>query len=201
MVIHWARRYDLLVQAMTLGRAGQLRRRMADLLPLQAGDAVLDIGCGSGDLTLRLARRVGATGTVVGIDPSAEMIARARRKALRRGLALEFRLESAATLDFPPATFDVAVSSLVFHHLPAELRRQALTACARVLKGAGSLVIIDFLGAGGQLLSHGAQPTDPRALPALLSEAGFTVTRSSAIPFRGLGMPSLGYVIATRTAS
>jgi ubiquinone/menaquinone biosynthesis C-methylase UbiE len=126
------------------------------------------------------------------------MIARAQQKARRRKLPLEFRVDSAATLDFPPGSFDVAVSSLVFHHLPVELRRQALVASARVLKDGGQLAIIDFLGAEGHFLSHAAQRTDPNALPALLSDAGFTVIRSGALPFHGVGMPSLGYVIARR---
>src|SRR5690349_17663602 len=69
-LIHWAVRYDWLVQCMTFGRGQHLRERMADLLPLQHGDIALDIGCGTGDLAIELAKRIGQAGKIVGIDGS-----------------------------------------------------------------------------------------------------------------------------------
>ncbi|MBA3823842.1 MAG: methyltransferase domain-containing protein [Ktedonobacterales bacterium] len=200
-VLHWATRYDWLVQSMTLGRAGRLRQRMADLMPLQPGNVVLDIGCGTGDLALRLARRVGATGQVIGVDPSPEMIARARAKAQRHALALDFRVEAAEHLTIGDQSVDYAVSSFVFHHLPREIRDQALAGIARVLKPTGQLLIIDFLGEGGHVLTHGAQPTDSLDLLTMLRAAGLPPIEQGGIPFFALGMPSLGFVRAQRASA
>ena len=90
--IHWAGRYDLLVFLLTLGMAPALRSRTADLALLTVGEAVLDVGCGTGDLTLQVARRVGSSGLVAGIDAAPEMIARARQKARRRHVDIDLSL-------------------------------------------------------------------------------------------------------------
>src|SRR5437016_3532977 len=79
-VIHWARRYDALVWLLTFGRERGFRERTLDLAMLRPGDAVLDVGCGTGLLAIVAKRRVGAQGAVHGIDASPEMIARARAK-------------------------------------------------------------------------------------------------------------------------
>lgn len=195
-MIHWSVQYDWMVQIMSLGRAGQLRKRMADLIPLQAGDTVLDIGCGTGDLAFRLAQRIGATGKVVGIDPSVEMIQRAQNKARRRHLTIDFQVAAAEALPLPAHSFDYVVSTLVFHHLPGELKSQALDGIARVLKPGGQLIIVDFLPSAGRTLTHGIQRPDAPDLPTLLRLAGFEVLRAGHLPFRAIGMPSLGFVAA-----
>src|SRR4030095_13756124 len=82
-VWHCAARYDLLVWLLTHGRPRVFRRTLADLARLAQGESVLDIGCGTGSLAIEVKRQVGPTGTVIGIDASPEMIARAHAKALR----------------------------------------------------------------------------------------------------------------------
>ena len=82
-------RYDLMVGFFdTFFFRGQdfreLRQRTANLARIQAGEQVLDVGCGIGTLALEVARRVGRAGRVAGIDPGTEQIARARSKATRR---------------------------------------------------------------------------------------------------------------------
>jgi ubiquinone/menaquinone biosynthesis C-methylase UbiE len=72
--IRWARRYDLFL--FTLGQARRLRSRTADLARLLPGEAVLDVGYGTGDLKLEVVRRVGSSGLVVGMDATPEMVAR-----------------------------------------------------------------------------------------------------------------------------
>jgi SAM-dependent methyltransferase len=61
------------------------RRRLVDLLPLRRGDVVLDVGCGTGLCFERLVARVGPTGRVIGVDPSADMLAIAAERVAARG--------------------------------------------------------------------------------------------------------------------
>jgi ubiquinone/menaquinone biosynthesis C-methylase UbiE len=185
--IRWAGRYDLLVFLFTLGQAGRLRSRTADLAQLTPGEAVLDVGCGTGDLILEVSRRVGSSGLVAGIDAAPEMVARARQKARRRHLAIDFRVEPVEQLSFAYQTFDVVVSSLVFHHLPDGLKQQGLAEIYRVLKPGGRLLLVDLLGPTHRFLLHShLQTTLPDLLP-LLDEAGFLQVEWQRGPFPALG--------------
>src|SRR5215217_4324175 len=84
-VFHWARSYDLLLRIMW-GRSEQrYRQRLVQLAGLNPGEAVLDVGSGTGTLAIEAKRIVGKTGIACGIDASPEMIARARRKAKKAG--------------------------------------------------------------------------------------------------------------------
>jgi demethylmenaquinone methyltransferase/2-methoxy-6-polyprenyl-1,4-benzoquinol methylase/phosphoethanolamine N-methyltransferase len=75
-------------------------------------------------------------------------------------------------LSFADQTFDVVVSSLVFHHLPDALKRQALAEIRRVLKPGGRLLLVDLLGPTLDFLLHShLQATLPELLP-LLEDAG-----------------------------
>jgi len=105
--------------------------------------AVLDAGCGPGDLALRLAElRPGLT--VWGIDISADMIRLATRRALSTPQAPRLRFERAdvAALPLPDASLEAAVSSIAFHHW----RRPgvALAELWRVLKPGGFATIVDL---------------------------------------------------------
>ena len=195
-LIHWAVRYDWLVQCMTFGRGRHLRERMADLLPLQHGDTALDIGCGTGDLAVELAKRIGQAGKIVGIDVSEEMIARAQRKARHLHLPIEFHVEQAETLSFSDHSFNAVVSSLVFHALSDNLKHTVLAKIARMLKAGGHLTIIDFFNSSGQILTHAAQPADSYNLPSLLRQLGFQQVQNGRIPFFIAGVPPLGFVSA-----
>src|SRR3989440_7117257 len=73
--------YDVMNSVMTAGLHHRWRARAADLAALASGDSALDVACGTGDLAIELARRVGADGEVIGSDFSEEMLARARAKA------------------------------------------------------------------------------------------------------------------------
>ena len=90
--ITWAWLYDYVVGFLSLGREQSMRRMTLDLAQVQAGESVLDVGCGTGTLT-RLAReRVGKSGEVYGIDAAPQMITVARSKAAKRNLVIDFRV-------------------------------------------------------------------------------------------------------------
>lgn len=143
--IRWARRYDLGVEAMYFGRGDSYRRRLLDLADVKAGDKVLDVGCGPGRLVLAACERVGRSGEAHGIDPAAEMVALATRKAAKAGLSARFVQAAAEDLPFEDGYFDAVTSSLVVHHLPGvDLKRRSFGEMRRVLAGGGRLLIVDF---------------------------------------------------------
>ena len=71
------------------------------MLKLNPGNRVLDVGCGTGDDARKIAALVGPTGTVVGLDASATMVAEARKRALATELSIEFIEADALNLPFP----------------------------------------------------------------------------------------------------
>ena len=85
-MIRWASFYDAFTNVLTLGHIGMLRAMTIELAQLQPGERVLDVGCGTGGVTIPAKQRVGITGHAAGIDPAPEMIAVARKKAARAGL-------------------------------------------------------------------------------------------------------------------
>ena len=112
--------------------------------PINPGETVLDIGCGVGGDTLVAARLVGPTGRVVGIDVTAEMIARAHANLALTGLAnVGFAVASAEALPFPDGEFEVALSNGVFNLLID--KEQALSEAYRVLKPGSRLMLADMV--------------------------------------------------------
>ena len=143
--IRGARGYDLGVEAMYFGRGNRYRRRLLDLAEVEAGDKVLDIGCGPGRLVLAACERVGRSGEAHGIDPSAEMVALASHKASKAGLSARFVQAAAEELPFDDGYFDAVTSSLVIHHLQGDdLKRKAFGEIRRVLKDGGRLLVVDL---------------------------------------------------------
>jgi ubiquinone/menaquinone biosynthesis C-methylase UbiE len=147
-VIHWARLYDLLTKLPGISGAKALRKAAIECAALRPGEKALDIGCGPGALALLAKARVGPEGEVHGIDPSPEMIELARKKAAGAGAAVRFQIGAAEDLPYPDASFDVVLSTLMLHHLPDDLRPQAIKEVARVLKPGGRFVAVDMSGGG-----------------------------------------------------
>ena len=182
--IRWAGYYDFVTNFMLLGHAGMLRQMTVDGALIQPGDSVLDVGCGTGEITLRAKTRAGS-GSVYGIDPAPEMIEVARKKAARKNLDIDFRVGVIEALPFPDSSLDVVTSSLMMHHLPDDLKKRGLAEIYRVLKPGGRLLIADFMRPTGSLLNHlfiaftrhRGLKTGIEDLQKLLNEAGFTQTK------------------------
>ncbi len=164
------------------GKLREIRQRTADLALLQLGEKVLDVGCGTGTLAIEVQQRVGAAGRVVGIDPGSQQIARARYKAARRNLPVDFQIGVIEHLPFPDQSFDVVVSTLMMHHLGDGLKRQGLAEIARVLKPGGRLVIADFKRPEDRQ-SQPARFGSVRDLPGFVKDAGFSQVETEDMPF------------------
>jgi ubiquinone/menaquinone biosynthesis C-methylase UbiE len=192
-------RYDLMAwfcdTVLLRGRLRQLRRRTISLARIQPGDTVLDVGAGTGTLALEVQPRVGATGKVFGIDPGPQQVARARAKAAQRRRPVTFQMGVIEQLNFPDQSFDVVLSTIMFHHLPGDLKRQGLAEIARVLKPEGRLVIADFQRpyAGQQPSAHiGASENGMQPLTGLVTAAGFSQVEVETMHLpRRPGLPSL----------
>ena len=185
------------------GQVRELRQRTATLARIQPGEQVLDVGCGTGTLAMDVARRVGRAGRVAGVDPGTEQIARARSKAARSHVPIEFQIGVIEQLPFPDQTFDVVLSTLMMHHLPTPLKRQGLAEIARVLKPGGRLVIADFKrkkDRAGQAARFHAGGSSMQDLAAMVSDAGFEDLEMEEMqPPRFSAFPGAGIVRAHKS--
>jgi ubiquinone/menaquinone biosynthesis C-methylase UbiE len=139
-VIHWAGPYD----AVTNHLLQPSQKSIGVLSQIKVGDRVLDVGCGSGRLTLAAQGWVGENGEAFGIDPSPEMIEVARQNAKRAGSKAKFERGLAESLPFPDGSFDVVLNRLMLHHLPEDLKQRGLAEMRRVLKPGGICLVVDF---------------------------------------------------------
>jgi len=195
LLIRWASFYDSLVNIMSMGQAQRLRNMTIEQSQLKPGESLLDVGCGTGGVTIPGKERVGQKGKVAGIDPSPEMIAVASRKAGNAGLEIDFRLGVIESLPYPDASFDVVTSSLMMHHLTQELQVKGFSEIRRVLKPGGRLLIADTRRPNGfpakQVFAalskkHGIK-FGIEDLPETLKSAGFATATLLEERFRMIG--------------
>src|SRR5215216_1384682 len=111
--LHKASQYDFHTRLMGLGINQPNSKMVVEMAKIKPGDTVLDVGCGSGNLTLTAKQATGLTGSVYGIDASPEMIDVARKKAGQSMVDVTFDVGLIEKLPFAKATFDVVISRLV----------------------------------------------------------------------------------------
>lgn len=136
--------YDILSPLMTFGQEERIGKKVIGLLNLKKNIKVLDIGCGTGTLSIEIASSLSDNpdSLVVGLDAAPKMIAHARRKII--GLC-NIRFDDAASeiLPYSDGSFDCAISTFFFHHINFELKKKSLAQIWRVLKDNGELAVAD----------------------------------------------------------
>ena len=110
-------------------------------LSIDAGDQILDVGCGAGDVLIDLAGLAGPGGTGVGVDASEQMLAAARARAAAAGVDVTFEVGDVTALRFRDHTFDAIRSerTLQWVHDPAA----AVAEMVRVARPGGRICITD----------------------------------------------------------
>ena len=135
--------YDRGIQLLTLGRIQHIKESIATAYTHE-GMRVLEIGCGTGTLTVMMAGR-GAQ--ITGVDASPAMLSEAQRKVTAAGLEdrAELKFMDATMIGerFSPGSFDLIVSTLVFSELSPQEQRYVLDACQTLLAPGGRLLIAD----------------------------------------------------------
>lgn len=196
----WA--YDLMIALLT--RERMWRSLLLSALNPKSEDVIVDVGCGTGTMAIMIKRQC-PQARVIGLDPDPDVLRIARRKTRKAGVAVEF-IEGAADRivgAVRQSETDKVVSSLVFHHLSLNAKRNALDAIFAVLPHDGRLYIADY---GWQrtwlmrrlfrLVQHldGFETTQPNAdgvLPDLMKAAGFDAVIETAIVSTPTGSISL----------
>lgn len=117
------------------------KRRLIRQANIQPKMNILDLGCGTGTLTLMLKRAHPET-QVTGLDGDIQVLDIARRKS--RGIDIQWDEGLATSLPYPDSVFDRVVTSLVIHHLATHDKLRAFKEIYRVLKPQGELHILDF---------------------------------------------------------
>jgi ubiquinone/menaquinone biosynthesis C-methylase UbiE len=194
--------YDLLTRVLGMGRVYDELVAQAELAD---GLRVLEIGCGTGNVTLR-AKRAAPDADVIGTDPDPLALARAQRKA--RGMTgIRFERAYAQELPFADGDFDRALSSMMLHHLDEDVKAGAVAELHRVLRPGGQLHIVDI---GGHATAHHGlaarwMKDNPHAagnlgdaIPRLLRSAGFEGAEVATRRNRFIGQ--LTFYRATRPA-
>jgi demethylmenaquinone methyltransferase / 2-methoxy-6-polyprenyl-1,4-benzoquinol methylase len=139
--------YDLINRVITMGMDRSWRHQAA-LVCLEGGSRrVLDLGCGTGDMTIELARLAGPAVEITGLDYSEPMLDRARQKSLkmRLGERVKFISGEATDLPFSNSYLDCVGISFAFRNLTYQnsLRDRHLAEVFRVLRPGGRYVIVE----------------------------------------------------------
>jgi ubiquinone/menaquinone biosynthesis C-methylase UbiE len=194
--------YDLLTRVLGMTKVYDAFVTLAELTD---GLRVLEIGCGTGNVTVR-AKRTAPGADLTATDPDPLAMARAQRKT--RGLTgIRFEQAYAQELPFSDGAFDRALSSMMLHHLDADVKAATAAEIHRVLRPGGTLHIVDI---GGPMTANDGLVArrmlrNPHiagslgdAIPRLLRSVGFDCSVVASRPHRFVGR--LTFYRATRPA-
>ncbi len=199
-----ANSYDSYMQRITLGREHVLRERTVQLAQLEPGNQVLEVGCGTGTLSLAAKQKVGPTGRVYGIDIIPQMIELSQRKAAQAGVDIAFQLGSLDDIPFPANQFDAVLCSFMIFHMSEAVRCKGLQEIYRVLKPQGRLLVLDLTPPTAPVqrviantFFGGFMQHDLRELHTPLQSVGFTEIEIAPVNFRVFFLSLISFLRAT----
>ncbi len=139
-----AHNYDVMNDVMSMGIHRLWKRTTMDLANVRAGQQVLDLAGGTGDLTIRMSRLVGPKGRVVLSDINPSMLEEGRKRLINQGIVgnVEFKEINAESIPFDDQTFDLVTIGFGLRNVTDKLR--ALKEMKRVLKPGGRLIVLEF---------------------------------------------------------
>jgi ubiquinone/menaquinone biosynthesis C-methylase UbiE len=165
------RLYDPAIRLTT--RERRFKRMLIEQARPAAGQRILDLGCGTGTLAIEVKRRE-PRAELAGLDADPEMLAQARRKAEAAGVELELTEGFSTELPYADASFDRVLSTLFFHHLDPQPKRETAAEIARVLRPGGELHVADW-----------GRPSDPAMRLAFQSIRALDGFSNTADNYRG----------------
>jgi ubiquinone/menaquinone biosynthesis C-methylase UbiE len=193
--------YDSYMRKITFGKEHILREETIRQAQIKPGDCVLEVGCGTGTLTLATKRQTGPSGKVFGIDVIPGMIELSQHKASLANADITFQLGSIDNIPFPATQFDVVMCSFMIFHMSEATRQKGIAEIYRVLKPQGRLLVLDF-SLPTQPLQRVIARTflgsmsqhDVRELQTLMDVVGFTNIEIAQAEFRVMGLSVLGFI-------
>ena len=194
--------YDAYMRKMTIGRERVLRQRTVELAGIKAGDSVLEVGCGTGSLTLTAKKQSGPNSKVFGIDVIPEMIEYSRQKAAQSNLDISFKLGTINDIPFPDNTFDVVMASFMIFHMSEDTRQKGIVEIYRVLKPKGRMLIVDLAmpshpiqqAIAKRVIFSGGLEHELGELLPLMNRIGFSDLECASVNFSILGLSILAYI-------
>lgn len=124
-------------------REDTFKQYLLDQSHLVAGLKVLDLGCGTGTLTIKL-KLTQPVVSLVGVDGDLKVLQIAKEKSLVANQNIEWNQGLAHFLPYPDCSFDRVISSLMIHHLTAANKIKAFQEVYRILKPGGEFHLLDF---------------------------------------------------------
>ena len=145
--------YDRMNRILTGGFFTRWQSAVLSAMEIQGNENILDICCGSGEMTLALQKRLDQGGQAIGIDFSEKMLALAGQKAEKAGLSIPFLFQDAQALEFQDECFDKTVNAFALRNV-ADIPR-TLSEMHRVLKRGGESYILEVARPGNPLIRLG----------------------------------------------
>jgi ubiquinone/menaquinone biosynthesis C-methylase UbiE len=180
--------YDKYMRRITLGREKVLRTMTVSLAQIRPDDCILEVGCGTGTLTIEAKRKAGT-----------------KHKAEKAGLDISFQVGSIDNIPFPDGQFDVVMCSFMIFHMSEKVRNKGIEEIYRVLRPEGRFLILDLSLPQkplprsilklilGFMLKH-----DLKDLIPIMNAAGFSKAGLGQAKFRVFGLPLLSYVLGVK---